>query len=346
MDKKLVDLAISAVKGKGYTGDHSTFSKEEVDDALRTEFGKLAGSINEFRKNRYDIYEIITEVADKTVPTKVESILGMVADIQVVPQGREVVFKKKVGRRRAKTFLTQVGLSGVYETFRLDTTKFPVRTHAIGGGATIDFERFLDGAEDMVDIMNIFAEGQVEAILGEVQKALRAALNAKGRPDANKVIASNFDATAMQRLINVVKNYGSGAAIFATEEFIMDMGPDAIVPGGANYQGVYSPDDIKEIHDRGLIKIFRGTPIIPLPQSYVDENNNETTLDPQMAYVLPTDGNKVVKIALEGETQIHDFTNRDNSMEIHTYRKVGVAILTHYDWGIYQNKGIPQTYHE
>ena len=150
----------------------------------------------------------------------------------------------------------------------------------------------------------------------------------------------------MQRLINVVKNYGSGAAIFATEEFIMDMGPDAIVPGGANYQGVYSPDDIKEIHDRGLIKIFRGTPIIPLPQSYVDENNKETTLDPQMAYVLPTDGNKVVKIALEGETQIHDFTNRDNSMEIHTYRKVGVAILTHYDWGIYQNKGIPQTYHE
>ena len=148
----------------------------------------------------------------------------------------------------------------------------------------------------------------------------------------------------MHKMIGVVKTYGNGAAIFATEEFVTEMGADAIVPGGANYQGVYAEDDINSIHETGLIRVFRGTPIIVLPQSYTDVDNKQTTLDPQMAYVLPTNGEKVVKIALEGEQQINDFKNRDNSMEIYTYRKVGVAILTHYNWGIYQNTEINQTY--
>ena len=31
-------------------------------------------------------------------------------------------------------------------------------------------------------------------------------------------------------------------------------------------------------------------------------------------------------------------------MEIHAYKKMGCAILTHYNWCIYQNTGITQTY--
>jgi hypothetical protein len=30
-------------------------------------------------------------------------------------------------------------------------------------------------------------------------------------------------------------------------------------------------------------------------------------------------------------------------MEIHTYKKMGAAILTHHNWGIYQNTSIPDT---
>ena len=62
--------------------------------------------------------------------------------------------------------------------------------------------------------------------------------------------------------------------------------------------------------------------------------------------MLPTGGDRVVKVVLEGNTQIYDWTNKDNSMEIDTYRKLGVAILTQHNWGIYQNTGITQTYQE
>jgi hypothetical protein len=126
------------------------------------------------------------------------------------------------------------------------------------------------------------------------------------------------------------------------------MGADAIVPipASGNYPGVYHPQDIDAIHTTGYVNLFRGTPIVQIPQSFIDESNVETWIDPQLAYVLPTGGEKVVKIVFEGNTQVYDWTNKDNSMEIHTYRKLGAAILAYHNWAIYKNEAIPQTYKE
>lgn len=338
--EQIKELAIHAAAGTA----PSNFSVENVNAALLDQIRDLAGSMNQFMKNRYDIYDIIIETADEIVPNKVISALGRFAEVQVVGQGDKAIFKKGIGKNRAKKFLTQVGLSGVYETFRLDKETFEVPAYAVGGGATIDFERFLDGAENMADLMDIITEGLTDAVFGEVQKALKAAVTATGRPAANLVSHNSFDAEKMMSLISVVRAYGQSAVIFAPPEFVGAMGADAIVPVGSSYQGVYSPKDIDAIHDTGYVNLFRGTPIVQIPQSFIDENNEKTWIDPQLAYVLPTGGEKVVKVVLEGQTQITDFKNRDNSMEIYAYKKMGAAILTHYNWGIYQNTGITQTY--
>ena len=337
--QEIKELALYAAKGTA----PANYQVENVNEALRDAFKDLAGSVNQFMKNRYDIYEIMIETADEIVPNKVIDAVGRFAEVQVVGQGQKALFKRSLGRNRAKKFLTQVGLSGVYETFRLDKTTFEVPAMAIGGAVTIDFERFLDGAEDMAELMDIITEGLTDSVFIEVQRALKAAINATGRPDANKVSKNTFDAESMIKLINVVKAYGSNAVIFAPPEFVAAMGPDAIVPVGTNYQGIYHPQDIDAIHNTGYINLFRGTPIVQIPQSFIDETNTKTWIDPQLAYVLPTDGEKVVKVVLEGQTQVHDFTNRDNSMEIHVYKKMGAAILTHHNWGIYQNTGITDT---
>ena len=338
--KEIKELALHAAKHTAPTN----FSAENVDEALREEMKGLASSVNEFMRNRYDIYDIIITAADEIVPNKVISALGIFAEVQVVGQGDKALFKKGIGKNRAKKFLTQVGLSGVYETFRLDNETFEVPVMAVGGAATIDFERFLDGAEDMADIMDVITTGLTDAVFVQVQKALKAAVSATARPAVNLVSKNTFVAEDMVKLVNVVRAYGSSAVIFAPPEFVAAMGADAIVPVGSSYQGVYSPQDIEAIHNTGYINIFRGTPIVQIPQSFIDENNDKTWIDPQLAYVLPAGKEKVVKVVLEGATQIHDFTNRDNSMEIHAYKKMGCAILTHYNWGIYQNTGITQTY--
>ena len=327
--KELKELALHSVRGTA----PETYELGTVDEALRGEIAKMCDSVNNFMRNRYDIYDIIITVADEVVPAKTYDVLGQFAEIKSVPQGQKALFRVNgLGRNRAKKFLTQVGLSGLYETCRLDSSTFELGGKAIGGAASIDFERFLDGADNMADLMDIITEGLTDAVFGEVQKALVAAFNVM--PDTNKSTNSTFIPKEMLRIVNVVKAYGGNAVIFATPEFVGEMGPDAIAPN------TYHDDDIDAIHKTGRIKIFRGTPIVEIPQSFVDENNVQTWINPQNAYILPTGKEKVVKIVFEGNTQVWDLKNPDNSMEIHTYKKIGTAIMTYHNWGIYQNTGI------
>jgi len=176
--EQLKELAVYAAKGEA----PANYSVENVDEALADGLRDLAGSVNQFMKNRYDIYDIIIQAVDEVVPKNVIDAVGIFAEVQQVPQGQKALFKQKIGKQRAKQFLTQVGLSGVYETFRLDHKTFELGGHAIGGACSIDFERMLDGAEIMAEYVEVLTEAQVEAVYKEIQKALRAALTAQGRP--------------------------------------------------------------------------------------------------------------------------------------------------------------------
>ena len=335
--QEIKELALNAARGTA----PENYSVENVNDALRDELKAMCSSINEFRRNQYDIFEIISETADEIVPKKVIDYVGIFAEVKTVENGQKAMFKRKLGKNRAKKFLTQVGLSGVYETFRLDTETFTVEAHAVGGAGTIDFDRMLDNAEIMPDIMDIITEGLTDSVFYEIQKALIAAYGAAGVPAANQKEGNNFVAKDMQDLVNVVRSYGTSAVIFACPEFIAAMGPDQI--GNQSYKAEYSPKDIEDIANTGYIKMFRGTPIVQMPQSFVDETNTAVTLDPQYAFVLPTGGEKVVKVVLEGPTQMWMRDNRDQSMEINAYKKMGAAILSYHNWGIYKNTALKTT---
>ena len=316
------------------------FSVANVDAAIADEFKKMTGSINNFMRNRYDIYDIIIENADEIVPVKVMDAMGQFAEVIAIANGDQKVFKRGgLGRNRAKKFLTQVGLNGLYETFRLDHETFTIGMKSIGGAVGIDFERMMDGAESLADFMSVLAEAQEDAIYVEVQNALMAAAESTVMPGANKV-AGAYSAADLQKLVNIVKTYGGSATIFASPEFVAAMGPDAIVPPTANLPGVYNPRDIEDIAANGRIKMFRGTPVVELRQSYLDEKNQQVMINPQFAYVLPSGKEKIVKVLLEGATQMYDVVNPDQSIEIHTYKKVGVGILAFNNWGIYKNTAI------
>lgn len=327
------------------------FTVDNVDEAFRAELAKYCSSIPQFMKNRWDLYEIIIENADEIVPNNVMNAVGIFAETKVVPQGSRAMFKtsKDASKMRAKKFLTRVGLAGVYESFRLDSTTFEVPVNAVGGAATIDFERMLDGAENLAEVMDVLTSGLEESVYQMVQGALRAAVNKTGVPAANRKIVSGFDAEQMYQLCTTVGYYGK-PVIFAPPEFIAAMGPDAIVPGfvypagsttpNAGMQGIYHPQDIDAIHNTGKINLFRGVPIVEIPQSVIDEKNDKILIDPQLAYVLPTGGEKVVKVVFEGNTQMYDWVNTDQSMEVQIYRKMGCGIITYHNWGIYKNQAI------
>lgn len=57
------------------------FSVASVDAAFADEIKKYTGSINDFMKNRYDIYSIIIENADEIVPAKVMAAMSQFAEV-------------------------------------------------------------------------------------------------------------------------------------------------------------------------------------------------------------------------------------------------------------------------
>ena len=350
------DLYIHAFKGT--SPDVTQFSVRDVKESLRAELRALAPNKYEYERNKVDIFQIIQEAYDEVLPAYVGNFIGPFAEIKSVPNGQKASFIVKRGRRRAKTFVTEVGLAGVYEAFRLDVDTFEVSAKAYGGAAYIDFERTLDGSEDLVEPLQLLLDGLQEAIYRELLKALIAATQNSDMPAANIVSATNFDAAEMQRIVTIAKNYGGGnAVIFATPEFIAEMGPDAIgmpiygpyaLPttpvAGQQQPGyaapVYSPKDIQDIAATGYITTFRGTPIVQLPQAFTDENNDTYQAPPQYAFVFPAGNQKIIKVVFEGDTDVRDWQHRDRQMEIEIYKKFGVAILTTNDWCVYENQAL------
>ena len=158
--KKALALGVKAAMRQGYTSGTSNFSAEDVNEAFRAQVKEIAGDYSLFRRNKLDFFELIEEVYAEVLPKRVLQEYGVLAEIQQVGHGQKVTFKKKLGRARGKTFVTRVGLGGVFETFRLDSTEFEIQTEAIGGATAIDFERFLAGQEDLAEQVDILMEGR------------------------------------------------------------------------------------------------------------------------------------------------------------------------------------------
>jgi hypothetical protein len=62
-------------------------------------------------------------------------------------------------------------------------------------------------------------------------------------------------------------------------------------------------------------------------------------INPIYAYILPAGKEKIVNVLIEGATQMYDVVNPDQSIEIHTYKKVGVGILTFNNWCVAYRTG-------
>lgn len=314
------------------------FAAENYDynSALRDEIKKIAGNYSLYRRNKLDLFDLLAEDLDEVLPAKVEAAIGVFAEVRNVPQGNRCEFRIKRGKLRGKQFVTRATASGVYETFRLDNDVFSVKPIAYGGAGIVDFERFLDGTEDIADIYEVIVDGLVECVYREIQNELLASWNAAGRPAANKVAVSAFDVNAMRKLCNTVAAYGK-PVIYCSPEFASEM----LNVVTYNTEIKISEQDALELRERGYIGVFYGTPVIVMPQSFEDEANSKTVMNPCFAYVVPAGQEKIVKVVMEGSSFFKDVTNEDNSMEIQAYKKFGSAIVsTPNYWGIYYNAGI------
>lgn len=326
--KELALKVINARPNATFSYEDNTITKDEMLDVLREGINELGGDYKSYRKNKYEIFELIEETADIYLPARVEQAIGRFAEIKDTNIGDKPKFQVKLGKNRGKQFVTRVGTSGIYEVFRLDSKEFNVETERIGGAGVISLERLLTGAEDLVDILEVILEGIEDQVYGQVQLALQSSLDSGAA--ANYGENAGFSGTIVQALVNTVSAYGK-PVIYVTPEHAQTIVPDTGYVGDA---------DMSDKRELGYIGKWNGIEIVVMPQSFVDETNTTKVFDPKFMYIMPAGREKVVKVLFEGATVVEEIENRNRTREISATKRMGVAVLFNNHFAIFKNTSL------
>jgi hypothetical protein len=335
---QLIELARANAKASlnpsiAYSFEGEKLSADALNKTFIKELNELGSTPQDFRENKNLIYTLMEIGLTEVLPQKVLQAYGQFADVRTFAQGVKPVYKIKISeasKKRAKQFVTRVGLAGRYEVFKLDGYSLEVPTAAYGGASRVEWEELLDGRMTMNDYYSLVLEGMDEAVYREIAEALVATV-AKV-PAKNRTVQTSFRENVMDQLLMTADAYGK-STIYCTFEFAATM-----IPADSTHWS----DGMKEtIWNNGYFTTYKGHQVIILPQSFTDETNSEKVLDPSYAWIIPTGAEKPVKVAFEGGAQVKSFDNRDWSTEIQTYQKLGVATyMVNPGICVYQNTSL------
>ena len=332
---QLIELARANAKASlnpsvAYSFSGEKLSAEALNKTFIKELNGLGATPQDFRENKNLIYTLIEVGLTEVLPQKVLQNYGQFADVRTFAQGTRPVYKVRISeasKKRAKQFVTRVGLAGRYEVFKLDGYSLEVPTAAYGGASRIEWEELLDGRMTMNDYYSLVLEGMDEAVYREIAKALEATV--LNIPTTNKTAQTGFNEAAMDQLLMTADVYGK-STIYCTFEFAATMVPTTTTGSGSSATTGINWDALsgnmkEQVWNNGYFTAYKGHQVIILPQSFTDETNKEKVIDPSYAWIIPTGAEKPVKVAFEGSAQVKSFDNRDWSTEIQTYQKLGVA---------------------
>lgn len=330
--KTVAKADVSAPTSYSFNGEN--FSYEALNETLRRELNEYAGDYASYRENKNMIFSLIEETLDEVLPKKVTKQYEAFAEVKTFAQGDKPIFRRKLtSNKRAKQFITRVGLAGRYEVFKLGKNEesFEVQTSAIGGAAQIGFEEFLDGRVDFAEVTRIVMEGMDDLIYEEIGAALKSSINQL--PPVNRVAADGFDEEAFDMLLTIASAYGE-PTIYCTYEFAVKLVPTEAWR--------YTEAMKTELWNTGRLATYKGRRVIILDQGFVDETNTEKVIDPGYCWIIPAGANtKPVKIAFEGNTLVAERENNwDWSREIQVYKKVGVVCMMTNDICVYKDTSL------
>ena len=320
-----------------YSFEGTNYSYADLNKTFRNELNELCATPALWRENRNTVFALMEEIITDKLPAKVMEQYSAFAEVKSYRQGERPIFVQRIteaSRRRAKQFVTKVGLAGRYEVFKLDGRSYEVTTSAIGAACQIAIEEFLDGRVDMATLIDIVMEGMDDKIYLEIANALISTVDTI--QPANKYSGAGFVESEMDALLAVADTYGNGrSTIYCTFEFASQMLPD-----NAWEQGRMSDSMKDEYWRNGRLANYKNHQVVVLRQSWTDETNTTKVIDPSYAWIIPGGAEKPIKIAFEGDTMIKEEDNDDWSKSIHFYKKVGVAAVVNNDICVYRNESL------
>jgi hypothetical protein len=287
------------------------------------------------RNPRY--FSVIEEVIDEILPEKITNIMGQFAEIKTFGRDEEVIYKvEKLGKRRALMGIVPGARAGRYKAHRLDSKNLSFSTSVITAGVFVNLEEILLGKASLADLMNNILEGVEYYVYKEIVKAMRTIKGMMEGNSNNVASAAEVKAEAIDKLIRTVSAYGK-PTIFCFQSLATKF---------SNVAGTSNPNvsakDLDEIRDRGLVSIYKGTPVVVIPNYLEDESNSSWVFSEADAFIIPAAAKPVV-VAFQGEGYLKETEHNLGGAEMNYHKMMGTAVLYCNQCAVYTDSNIVES---
>lgn len=303
----------------------SKFSAQDANTAALNALFEAAGckadaSIKELTRNPA-IFAIIEEAIDEKLPTDLQNVLGQFAEIKSYSRDAEVVFKMaNVGKRRAKLSITKGARGGIYRAVRLDAKQMQLDVNVETVGVYVTLEDIILGTYTLGDLYANILDGFEQKIYLETIKALQSAKTLAPAANVGAYSDANSLMSALDDKIAIAKAYGE-PVIVGFKKALAQIGNVATLT-------TKQPNaDLDDIRANGFVQLYKGVPIVELPNFLVDENNDKWLIpNEDYIFILPAT-TKPVKVALKGEVTLIDNRQPTGSEKYEAHKLMGVGLM-------------------
>lgn len=320
---KITDLQKLAIDT--YNGSVAKYSKDEAEDAIRTAVKDACGgewNYYSFMQNKYNVYAIISEVLSVGLGDLLIGKFDNFAEVRDVELGDKLTFEIE-----NKDLFRVAAISDGNTDIRrqkLYRGKLEVATEKVGIKIYEDFDRFLAGRIDWNEMVNRVQLSYANELSVRIYNAIYGSYDSLLAPYQ---ITGTFDeGKLLEAIAHVEASTGQKAVVFGTKTALAKVTTANVSDG--------MKDKLNVLGHYGM---FRGTDLLELPQAHIAGTNKFAIAD-DFLLVVPN-GEKIVKVILEGDAYIHDTEagdRNDEQIEFFFGRKVGVGVLKADNYAMYK----------
>lgn len=324
---ELKQLLVAAARNKAIANFSVTDVQSAATNALVEHFGFKDASFRDIRSQKEAVFAVIEEVIDEVVPMMVQDRTGDFAEVQTFPRNSAIMYKipmAEESRRRMYRAIKPGARGGIYKAFRLDGYTISVTPEIHTVGYAITLEELLTGQRTVQELVTVIADAWMEKIYEKVFVALSTAANAA--PAANQVAAGVGNEIVneyLDRLIAITRAYGNPVILgFPAQLRLL-----ANVPGAIT--GYANPQDLDDIRQRGYIGLYKGVPLVELPNYIIGHPASGAInwlFDETKLFIVPA-GVRPVKVAFQGESHLEEVKQPAGGFEYHNHRIFAVTVI-------------------
>jgi hypothetical protein len=324
---ELKQLLVAAAKNKAIANFSAGDVQSAATNALIEHFGFKDATIRDIRAQKEAVFAVIEEVIDEVVPMMVQDRTGDFAEVQTFPRNAAIMYKipmAEESRRRMYKALKPGARGGIYKAYRLDGYTLTVTPEIHTVGYAITLEELLTGQRTVQELVTVIADAWMEKIYEKVFLALSTAAN--NAPAVNQVAAGVGTEVVneyMDRLISITKAYGNPVILgFPAQLRLLQNVPGAVT-------AYANPQDLADIRQRGYIGLYKGIPLVELPNYIIGHPMTGAInwlFDENKLFIVPA-GVKPIKVAFQGESHLEEVKQPAGGYEYHNHRIFAVTVL-------------------